>query len=144
MSDIFEGPEGSHPESLYATDTALFFSANNASTGKELWTLTDVEPELVADINKGAIGSSPFGFVEHDGWVYFTGRTEAEGSEVWRTDGDVAELITDIWAGPDSSRPQELISYKDQLCLAATNQELGRELYCYLTADLIPIRRVED
>jgi ELWxxDGT repeat protein len=100
-------------------------------------------PELVADIDPGTSGSAPSAFVQQGEWIYFIARTTGEGLEVWRSNGAGAELIADIFTGEDGSQPQELTVFRDEICFAATDGELGRELYCYKVDGISPVRSVD-
>jgi ELWxxDGT repeat protein len=94
VKDINAGSASSYPgssndrNSLIINDK-LFFSANTATSGVELWVSdgTEVGTVMVKDIRSGATGSSLGGFVAGTSSLYFFADDGTNGKELWTSDG---------------------------------------------------------
>ena len=85
--DIKIGTEGSHPSNFYVFEDKLFFSADTAEYGRELW-ITDGSKDgtqIVQDLFIGESGSYPRNFTQYQGELYF----QVESNGWWKTDGSV-------------------------------------------------------
>ncbi len=132
-------PQGaSWPQHLNWTGSSLFFTAETASTGRELYVsdLTQIGTELVKDIYVGSDGSSPADLQLLDGGVYFNADDGSRGRELWFSDGSKAGtvLVCDVDSGatngvPHSSSPSSLIEIGSALYFSAEHTDTGRELY---------------
>ncbi len=83
---------GSEPNDLLRVGTKVFFTANDGSTGRELW-VTDGstnETYLVRDIYSGSKSSQPGAFFAIDNILYFAATDAANGLQIWRSDGTTA------------------------------------------------------
>ncbi|WPB81180.1 HYR domain-containing protein [Archangium violaceum] len=120
-----------YPESPVAAGTTLLFTANEDSTGPELWRLDATGPALVADIVPGNTGSTPSQLFHSRGLTWFTAADDAHGVELWRTDGTTAGtlLLKDIFPGPDSSRPTEFAELNGWIFFSANDGTYGTELW---------------
>ncbi|MGZ3457553.1 MAG: ELWxxDGT repeat protein, partial [Archangium sp.] len=132
LADVGVKPEGAlvrYPESPTAAGTALLFSANDDSTGPELWRLDSTGPALVADIAPGPIGSSPSRFFPMRGLTYFTATDGSHGVELWRTDGTTAGtfLLADIRPGPAGSQPSGFVELNGWIFFSANDGVKGNE-----------------
>src|SRR6188768_1419314 len=79
---------GSDPAGFAAAGTTVFFSAGDATHGRELWR-TDGTPEgtaMVKDILPGTIGSQPRFLTSLGGVVYFEADS-GTGGQLWKSDG---------------------------------------------------------
>ncbi|NBB83303.1 MAG: hypothetical protein GVY28_07845 [Alphaproteobacteria bacterium] len=64
VTDIFEGMGSANPEDFTVYGDALYFSATDGSTGRELWRIDSNDDfTRVNDINPGSDGSDPEGFM---------------------------------------------------------------------------------
>ena len=85
----------------------LFFYADNATTGRELWKSdgTPAGTVLVKDIIPGANASGPTYFTAYGGVAHFTANDGVLGTELWRSDGGPGGtfLVHDV--GPGDSSP---------------------------------------
>ncbi len=88
LADI--NPEqSSYPRDFIEFDGKLFYTAEHAEYGRELWS-SDGTPEgtgLVKDIRPGEDDSKISGLTVSGGWLYFVADDGTHGRELWRTDG---------------------------------------------------------
>ncbi|MBX3740625.1 MAG: cadherin-like domain-containing protein [Akkermansiaceae bacterium] len=94
---------------LIATESLLYASASDGTTGHELW-ISDGTPEgttLLKDINPGAAASSPGSFAAVGDQLYFSATTNLNGAELWKSDGtpDGTMMVRDIASGSSGSSP---------------------------------------
>ncbi|WP_158502102.1 ELWxxDGT repeat protein [Vitiosangium sp. GDMCC 1.1324] len=134
MADVGATSEGAlvrYPEFPTAAGAALLFSANEDSTGPELWRLTPSGPALVADIAPGTIGSSPSNLFHMRGLTYFSATDGQHGVELWRTDGTTAGTfqLADINPGAASSQPTAFAELNGWVYFSANDGEHGAELW---------------
>lgn len=121
----------SYPTGLTSFNNALYFMADDGSTGYELWKATATNVIRLADINPGGEASSsyPKGFTAFNGNLYFQAYNEQYGYELWRTDGTVTTLVTNLNAGAASSFPEYLTVFQNALYFQATDGVTGSELW---------------
>ena len=87
----------------------LFFIADTAAYGVELWTSDGTRrgTRLVKDIRPGYADSwpNPDSFAEIGGVLYFNANDENHGRELWRSDGTPAGtlMVKDVSPGPANS-----------------------------------------
>ncbi|MFY0568612.1 ELWxxDGT repeat protein [Archangium lansingense] len=120
-----------YPESLAVAGTTLLFSANDDSTGPELWRLDSTGPALVADIAPGTIGSAPSRLFHSRGLTWFAAADAQHGVELWRTDGTTTGtfLLKDIAPGTASSRPSNFAELNGWIYFSANDGTRGNELW---------------
>ncbi len=73
----------------------LYFQANDATHGWELWRTNGTTTELVMDINTGSSGadsSNPYGFTALGDYLYFYA-DDGTNTGLWRTDGTTTESV---------------------------------------------------
>lgn len=125
---------------LANANNILFFAANEATGGTELWISTDESTVgRLKDIYPGTSSSSPTGFVNVDGKCYFSAIGETTGAELWTSNGTVGgtSQVKDIQAGSFGSSPGDLTavrglvngSTKYILYFTAFTGTAGRELW---------------
>jgi ELWxxDGT repeat protein len=119
----------------------LFFSAENAQSGVELWKTdgTAAGTVLVKDINPGATGSFPDHFQVMGDRMFFTADDGVVGRELWITDGtpDGTILLADIRSGASSAFEDWFLTldfsdfyvFQNQLFFRAYTGTDGLELY---------------
>lgn len=145
VKDINVGIENSMVTSVlqsdYMTDFngTLFFTANNASYGMELWKSdgTDAGTVMVKDINIGATGSAPQNLIVVNGVLFFEANDGVYGKELWKSDG--TELgtvrVSDINPGTGNAfgtytyNNGYLTNFNGTLFFQATNGTSGEELW---------------
>ena len=166
IKDINPNPGGffdtsSSPSDFAEFDGKLYFSANDGSTGAELWVSdgTTEGTQLVKDINpeifdngyiRAPEGSSIRDFTEFNDRLYFVADTQETGAELWVTDGTTegTQIVQDLLPGfrdfeagfsaAYSSYPNYLTVVGNELFFAAENESVGRELFKITTEDLEP------
>ena len=89
----------------------LFFIADGAAFGVELWTSDGTRrgTRLVKDIRPGYPDSwpNPDTYADIDGILYFIAHDGVHGRELWRSDGTLAGtlMVSDVSPGPADSLP---------------------------------------
>ncbi|QGJ71482.1 Hypothetical protein PBC10988_31870 [Planctomycetales bacterium 10988] len=130
FSDI---PRGSRPEQLTNVNGTLFFTANNGTSGTELWMSdgTEAGTQLVRDIKSGSDSSGPDNLTNVNGTLCFTANDGSSGTEVWMSDGTEAgtQLVRDIKSGSDSSGPDNLTNVNGTLYFTANDGSSGTEVW---------------
>src|SRR5262245_1567194 len=136
-------PLSSSPSNLTAVGGQLFFSANDGTTGRELWKSdgTAAGTVLVKDIRPGSsygspASSSPDELTVVGDQLFFSANDGTNGEELWKSDGTPAGtvLVKDIRPGssygsPASSNPARLAAAGARLCFAANDGANGQELW---------------
>jgi ELWxxDGT repeat protein len=111
----------------------LFFRAQDAAHGMELWKTDGTPPGtvLVRDVVPGADSSDPKGLTVAGGRLYFSARDGLHGRELWTSDGTArgTRRVQDIAPGPSSSSPSQLTPLADHLFFTADDGVTGRELW---------------
>jgi ELWxxDGT repeat protein len=129
--DIRPGTESSSPDNFLSLGDTVYFSANDGTTGDELWKTdgTVAGTKLVKDIFVGD-SSLPRGFALLNGKIYFSATT-SNGNELWVTDGTDAgtTLVQDINPGNAGSSPSNLNVHNGLLFFNATTTGAGYELW---------------
>jgi ELWxxDGT repeat protein len=103
LKDIIPGPESgflrpAHEDPIGSMGETLFFYANDAVNGLELWKSNGNAPGtvLVKDINPGAgtsIASPVRPMVAMNGNLYFAANDGTHGEELWKSDGTAAGTV---------------------------------------------------
>ncbi|MCS7166129.1 MAG: hypothetical protein RMI91_12575 [Gemmatales bacterium] len=138
LADINGGAFSSTPTFLNGerwfteVGTRMFFVANTAAHGEELW-MTDGTPGntvLVRDINQGTGSSSPRFLTNVNGTLFFAANDGQTGFELWRSDGTAngTVRVADIRAN-GSSDPRFLVSVNNTLFFVANDGQNGFELW---------------
>jgi len=146
----------SFPHSLTESGGMLFFAAEDADHGSELWMTdgTEAGTVLVLDIATGTYtnddgtypdSSNPRSLVDVDGTLFFTADDGESGRELWKSDGTAAGtvLVKDIFSGtydyynngyyygqrPNASQPDKLTAVDGTLFFIAEDDSHGTELW---------------
>lgn len=111
----------------------LYFTADNGSTGLELFSFDWGQLALVSDIRGGAMGSDIEELVALNGKLYFNANNGVFGNELWEYDPakKKAECVSFINTGAESSDPKWLTPMNNKLYFTAYKPATGRELYEY-------------
>jgi ELWxxDGT repeat protein len=98
--------QGKSPAALFKVNSTLFFTATDATHGRELWKTDGSEAgtELVKDIFQGSAGAAPANFVHVNGTLFFAAEDGTHGRELWKSNGTAegTGLVKDIAPGAGS------------------------------------------
>ena len=138
LKDINEGiggngnPRNSSPAGFTAMGNFLYFSAQTATEGSELWKTDGTEngTVLVRDINAGSGTSLPRDMVNLNGMLLFAANGPG-GQELWRSDGssDGTVRVMDIRPGSSGSSAESLTIAGDLVFFRADDGTNGTELW---------------
>ncbi|MEO8764272.1 MAG: ELWxxDGT repeat protein [Ginsengibacter sp.] len=139
LKDIYTGPNGSYPYSLFAYKNHLYFGAGNGGLNNSLWKsdgtekgtikLKDITP---AYFNENFVDPPVPVFCISDNILYFTATDfNTYGAELWKTDGTKAgtKMVKDINSGGGYSNPNNLTDVKGKLYFTADDGVHGSELW---------------
>jgi ELWxxDGT repeat protein len=123
----------SSPSILANVNGTLFFTANDGTSGLELWKSdgTAAGTVLVKDINPGSAGSTPEQLVAVDNTLFFTATTPANGRELWKSDGTAAGtvLVKEFVSGAQSIDITLGTGANGSLFFKGFSQQQGAELW---------------
>lgn len=132
VANIWPADGGSRPADMVAVGTSVYFSANDASHGREPYVSngTSGGTFMLKDIAKGLASSKPLEFTSVAGLVFFTAADKL-GRELWVSDGTAlgTHLVKDVRTGPYGSAPADLVELGNTLYFAANDGVHGRELW---------------
>ena len=129
------GPPGSNPAHLTNVNGTLFFTADDDTSGVELWKSdgTPAGTVQVKDINLAFPGatSSPANLTAVGNTLYFTANNGVNGVELWKSDGTPAGTVQvkDIYAGAFDAAPANLTVVGSTLYFTANDGVSGIELW---------------
>src|SRR4028118_1584330 len=107
FKDINPGSNSSDPENFINFNNTLYFTAEDATNGTELWKSdgTAAGTVLVKDIYPGTNSSDPRNFFNINNTLYFAARDATNGYELWKSDGTATGtvLLKDIYPGTNGS-----------------------------------------
>lgn len=131
--DIAPGKISSTPRNFAVLGSTAFFTADDGTTGVELWKTdgTAAGTVLVKDICPNSCSSTPENLTFVNGTLFFSANDGLHGAELWRSDGTAVGtfMVRDISPGSVSSAPGQLVAFNSALYFTATYSPTGRELY---------------
>ena len=132
-SNNFGYAYGSSPSNLTEFNDQLYFSADDAENGRELWVSdgTTEGTQLVKDIYPGSGDSSPSNLTEFNNQLYFSADDAKNGEELWVSDGtsEGTQLVKDINPGNGNCFLSDLTEFNNKLYFTADDGENGDELW---------------
>lgn len=146
VNDIVPGTPDSFIDSITLFNGKLYFGANDATFGNELWWYDGTTPtasrpanlDVVYNINTGASPSTPKNLVVYDNRLIFSADDGVDGVEVWYYDGTPSPIlgvnigkVGDINPGISDSFPKGFIEHNGRLFFAAMTNADGEELWVY-------------
>jgi ELWxxDGT repeat protein len=124
---------GSSSTSLANVGGTLFFSANDGTTGTELWKTdgTAAGTVLVKDIKPGAVDSEISWFANVNGTLFFRANDGTTGQELWKSDGTAegTVLVREIRPGTSTAALYNLTNVGGTLFFVANDGTTGFELW---------------
>ena len=133
LHDLNPGAADGTPRYLTPLGDCIYFVADTAELGEELWMLEGDKPRLVADLCPGPDGSSPRSLLPVGDNLYFTADDGVHGPEVWVTSRSTSEarLVADInpIQHANATRPSSLTVLGDAVYFSASDSVHGVELW---------------
>ncbi len=133
VRDILAGSGSGTPRNLTVVLDKLFFTANDGTTGDELWSSRGKfgNTVLVKDIAPGPASSNPNSFAAVGGLLMFAANDGVTGNELWRSGGtaETTTLVKDVNPGPASGNPNQLVNANGRLYFVANDGRSGNELW---------------
>ncbi|HEY6506101.1 MAG TPA: ELWxxDGT repeat protein [Chitinophagaceae bacterium] len=133
VKDINPGTTAGNPGNLVAINESVFFRANDAVHGNELWKSngTETGTVLIKDINPGPASGNPAELININGTIYFHANDGVHGDELWKSNGTEAGtmMVKDINPGLGNSAPSRFLKINNTLFFCATNGTHGIELW---------------
>ena len=116
----------SNPAHLTVYNGALYFSANDGTSGTELWRYDGVSATRITDLRSGGSSSNPRNLTVYGSSLYF-GADYDGGSfrGLFRYNGGSAVQVNGIQA------PSHLAIYDGRLYMQAYDEDVGQELWYY-------------
>ena len=127
--DGVPGPSGFAPSGLGEFQGQLYFEAEIASTGREIYRLEGRRMVLLSDIWPGPETSNPGPREVLGNLLFFRADDGVNGSELWKSDGTTTSMVSDLNPGPDSSNPTAFAAMGSHLYLSAYTPATGTELF---------------
>src|SRR5262249_14964944 len=123
------------PTALTAAGTHLFLSADDGTSGVELWVVDN--PSSAAhrarDINPGAADAAPLALTSVEGALLFSADNGINGRELWRSDGSEVGTLWSAKGAPEnraaSAFPSSLVDFKGPVLFGADDGVHGAELW---------------
>ncbi len=119
------------PTGMTVFNNKIFFSANDNSYDREIWTYNGIDLTLFKDLNS-IESSDPSEFtVLNSSTMLFTAYTNEYGFELWKTDGSAANtvMVKDIIEGGIGSKPQNFITCGNKVIFTADFPYFGVEIW---------------
>jgi hypothetical protein len=116
----------------------VYFSANDGTTGVELWKSdgTSNGTVLVKDIRSGNMTSDLKELIVYNDLLYFSAYDGLSGTQLWKSDGTSSGTMLAFTKGPSSARSLTVMG--DNLYFRGSSTTTGEELYKYDGSAAIP------
>ena len=110
VTDLSPGAGSSNPTGMFVLNDELYFAADDAVNGNELFVYDaeDNSVRLVEDLNAGG-GSNPDGFANYKRNLYFAAETAAAGRELYRYRPDSLKVRAEDYSLTASTSYSEFI-----------------------------------
>jgi ELWxxDGT repeat protein len=108
---------------------ALYYGAQDSTSGVELWRFNGSTQTRLTDIHPGVADAYPESIYPTVNGVYFRAQTSTHGMELYRYDRSVAFRVGDINPGPAGSNPGEFCAFAGSIYFSADDGVHGYELW---------------
>nr|WP_321236494.1 ELWxxDGT repeat protein [uncultured Psychroserpens sp.] len=128
----FTNAANSNPNNFTVFNNMLYFTANDAINGDELWMTdgTTAGTQMVLDLYPGATGSIPSDLYVYNNALYFAASHPTLGREVFKCSAlNSITNLKNVANGSNSSDPSDFTEYNGKLYFVADNLTNGRELW---------------
>ncbi|MEA5505310.1 ELWxxDGT repeat protein [Halotia wernerae UHCC 0503] len=131
MLEISPGSGSSNPNNLTALGNTLYFSANDAVNGIQLWKSDGsvAGTTKLTNINPGSF--NPYKLTVFGSKLLFNADDGINGRELWVYDGTTATMVSNINSGSASSNPKNLTVLGNKAFFTADDGTNGNELWVY-------------
>ncbi|NJO86932.1 MAG: hypothetical protein HC821_02500, partial [Lewinella sp.] len=137
LKDLYPGDEDGSPNNFFVNGDLLYFRADSAEAGVELWVSdgTGQGTRMLLDLNPGdtvaAGNSNPDEFILLGQQLLFKARNNVNGLELWTTDGTAEGTlqVSDIQPGSGNGTPFDLLVANGLLYFTANDGTNGSELW---------------
>ncbi|BBD65961.1 hypothetical protein NIES4072_03600 [Nostoc commune NIES-4072] len=121
-------PTGSSdPDNFTALSSTLYFTANDGTTGVQLWKSDGNTNTRLSNIT----GFNPSNLIVFNNKLYFTATDSTFGTELWESNGTSVTRVSDINSGSGNSNPGNLTIAGNQLFFSAIDSSNTRKLWVY-------------
>jgi ELWxxDGT repeat protein len=114
-----------NPAELTVLNDNLFFAADSAGAGRELWVFNESSGQVlpVADIYPGQDSSNPQELTAVGNDLFFMAEDGQNGYKPWKTDSEATacSLAMDIFSGSEGSYPRYLTNVNGRLFFVASD-----------------------
>ncbi|HIK05310.1 MAG TPA: pre-peptidase C-terminal domain-containing protein [Trichormus sp. M33_DOE_039] len=117
----------SDPANLTALGNTLYFTANDSSTGVQLWSSNGSTATRLSNITD----FNPSNLTVFNNRLYFTASNSSFGQELWEYNGTSVNRISDINTGTGNSNPNNLTVAGNKLFFTAVDNSSTRKLWVY-------------
>jgi ELWxxDGT repeat protein len=114
----------------------MYFTANDATTGIEIWTYdtnspaSTSNPAQLADLYPGSNSASIYGFTEYQGSLYFAADDSVYGKELWKANPTTGlTMVKNIRPGSAGSDAYSLTVIGDIMYFRANDGTNGNEMW---------------
>ncbi len=128
------------PQYLTAVGSALYFSAESSTYGRELWKAIGDTAFMVKDLNPSVFASNPTNFTTVDGILYFTANDGVVGNELWKLQNDSVYLMKDINTGLSNANPYDLTVVGNTIYFVADEGVNDRKLWKIVSDTVYKVR----
>ena len=133
--DIWPGSTSSYPETnfnapAFVADGKMFFTAESALYGRELWYFDGTTATMVGDIASGTADSYVYPQGVLNDVFYFQAELDGYGKELFKYEDGTASLLVDLYPGATGSEIYAVLRHSvDGIYFVATDDVHGRELW---------------